>query len=199
MNKAIFLDRDGTLNEEVNYLKATEDIRIFPGTIEALQKFKSLGFLNIIITNQSGVARGILTEDELNNIHEEFRKRLSINNHELIDDIYYSPFHIDGVIEKYKTESEDRKPGTGMIRKAQKKHTIDFNKSFFIGDSYSDMKCAGNAGIRKILVGTGYGKDEYLKCQKEKIEIDYFAKDIYDASGYIEKINSFKLTNEQES
>ncbi len=77
MNKAIFLDRDGTLIEDMDYLRASEDIRIFPGTIEALQKFKSLGFLNIIVTNQSGVARGYLTEEDLNEIHDVLRKRLS--------------------------------------------------------------------------------------------------------------------------
>ncbi len=109
---------------------------------------------------------------------------------ELIDDIFYSPFHTEGVIEKYRSQSDDRKPNTGMIRKAQTKHRIELEESFLIGDSFTDMKCAENSGLKKILVRTGYGKDEYARCQNEDIEIDYFAKDIYDASHYIEKINS---------
>ncbi len=118
MSKAIFLDRDGTINEDVIYLKKTEDIKFFPNTIKALRNFKRSGFLNIIITNQSGIARGYFTEDDLDKIHSEFRKLLKDNDSELIDDIFYSPYHEEGIIEKYKRESEDRKPGTGMIRRA---------------------------------------------------------------------------------
>jgi len=186
MNKAIFLDRDGTINEEVNYLKRTEDINILPNTAEALQKFKDLGFLNIIITNQSGIARGFLNEDELNAIHDEFKKIINTETRVLIDDIFYSPYHTDGIIKKYTIESEDRKPGTGMILKARSKHNIDLGQSFFIGDSYADMKAAENAGIKKILVRTGYGKNAYDKCAEERIILDYFADDLLDASGFVE-------------
>jgi len=152
MTKAIFLDRDGTINEEVNYLRNIKDIRIFPGTTEALQKFKFLGYINIIVTNQSGIARGFLTEEELNIIHNKFRNILTSENQELIDDIFYSPFHKDGVIKKYISDSPDRKPGVGMILKAKQKHNIDISQSFFIGDSKSDMKCAENAGLKKIFI-----------------------------------------------
>ncbi len=187
MQKAIFLDRDGTINEEVSYLRRIEQIKIFPGTISALQKFKSLGFLNIIVTNQSGIARGFLTEEDLKNIHYEFKRLLNTNDEVLIDDILYSPFHIDGKIQIYKLDSQDRKPNTGMIRKAQLKHSINLKESFFIGDSFTDMKCAENAGLKKILVRTGCGENDFKKCVVENIEIDYFANDIYDASFFIEK------------
>ena len=187
MTKAIFLDRDGTINEEVNYLRNIKDIRIFPGTTEALQKFKFLGYINIIVTNQSGIARGFLTEEELNIIHNKFRNILTSENQELIDDIFYSPFHKDGVIKKYISDSPDRKPGVGMILKAKQKHNIDISQSFFIGDSTSDMKCAENAGLKKILVKTGYGKDTLRECIEENIFIDYLAEDLFDASGFIER------------
>ena len=100
MNKAVFLDRDGTLIEEVNYLKKKEEISIYPETIKALRNFKKSGYLNIIITNQSGIARGYFSEDDLDAVHIELRKMLTADGQELIEDIYYSPFHIDGIIEK---------------------------------------------------------------------------------------------------
>lgn len=189
MRKAIFLDRDGTINEEVNYLKSIKDIRIFPNTVKALQKFKNLGYLNIIITNQSGIARGFLNEDDLHNIHNALKGFLKINDKDLIDDIFYSPYHAEGIIEKYKKDSPDRKPGTGMILKAVSKHDISIKESFFIGDSLSDMQCAENAGLRKILVKTGYGSKDYDKCLSQNISLDYTAEDLFDASDFIEKQN----------
>lgn len=188
MTKAIFLDRDGTINEEVNYLTRIQEIKILPNTIKALQKFKSLGFLNIIVTNQSGIARGYLSENDLEKIHDEFKTLLKFNDKELIDDIYYSPYHIDGIVKEYKIESEDRKPNTGMIRKAQSKHKIDLKESLFIGDSFTDMKCAENMGIKRILVKTGCGEGEYKKCKEENIQLDYFADDLFDASQFVEKL-----------
>ena len=183
--KAIFLDRDGTINNEVNYLTRKDDIDIIDGAIEALSKFRKSGFLNIIITNQSAISRGLLTIEELEEIHNEFFIRVSHNNSSLIDDIFYSPYHIDGVIEEYKILSNDRKPGTGLIEKAVKKHSIDLNSSFLIGDSYVDMKCAKNANIRKIIVMTGHGKSELIKCKKENIFIEYVADNLLDASEYV--------------
>ncbi|HMS63656.1 MAG TPA: HAD family hydrolase [Ignavibacteria bacterium] len=187
MNKAIFLDRDGTINEEVNYLINTEDIRIIPNTVNALRNFKNSGYLNIVITNQSGIARGFLTEEDLDKIHTCIRKILRENGNELIDDIFYSPYLSDGIIEKYKKESPDRKPGTGLILKAAAKFNIDLQESYFIGDSYTDMKCAENAGLRRVLVKTGYGEDTYKKCKEEKIFIDYIAENLFEASEIISK------------
>lgn len=188
MHKAIFLDRDGTLNEEVNYLKKPEEIKIFSNTVPALLTFKSLGFLNIIVTNQSGIARGFLSEEDLDVIHNQFRKLLRHENTELIDSIYYSPFHPDAVVDVYKTDSPDRKPGTGMISKAADKFNIDISESFLIGDSYTDMKCAFNAGLRSILVKTGYGYRDEKLCLENEISPEYIAEDIYDASLYVKNL-----------
>lgn len=192
MNKAIFLDRDGTIIEEVNYLKRPEEIKIIPNAVKALQLFKTLGFLNIIITNQSGVARGFISESELNSIHSGLIQQLKEKDEdqELIDDIFFSPFHPEGIIEKYKIVSEDRKPSIGLIRKAQSKHNIDLKESYFIGDSLTDMQCAGNAGLKKILVKTGYGNEDYEKCLKAEIKIDFYAVDLYDASMFVNKLQS---------
>jgi D,D-heptose 1,7-bisphosphate phosphatase len=185
LKKAIFLDRDGTLNEEVSYLTDIKNIIIFKGVIEALKIFKQFGFLNIIITNQAAVAKGLLTEDELIRINEEFINLLSINGEPLIDKIYYSPFHIDGTVEKYKIENEDRKPGTGMIKRAMNDFSICLEESFLIGDKLTDMKCAQNAGIKKILVMTGHGKSELIKCYNENIFIEYIAINLLQAAEFI--------------
>ncbi|MBP9191158.1 MAG: HAD family hydrolase [Ignavibacteria bacterium] len=187
MNKAVFLDRDGTINEEVNYLSNSGDLKLYPDTLPALQTFKSLGFLNIIITNQSGIARGYFSEDDLNKIHTDLKKLLTDTKtgSALIDDIFFSPYHPDGVIEKYKLDSEDRKPGTGMIRKAGIKFNINNGESYFIGDSFADMQCAENAGLKKIMVKTGYGIKDHVKCVESGIIIDYLADDLYHASEYI--------------
>lgn len=187
MNKAVFIDRDGTINEEVDYLKSADELNVYPYANEALQILKNKGFLNIIITNQSGVARGFFTEEDLKLIHE---KLLGITNKEnlLIDDIYYSPFHSEGTIEKYKIESDMRKPRIGMILKARKEHSIDLNSSFFIGDTHTDMKTAQNAGLKKILVLTGYGAGDLQKCLDENLHIDFIAQDLLDASNYINNL-----------
>ena len=110
---------------------------------------------------------------------------LTADGQELIEDIYYSPFHIDGIIEKFTKESNCRKPETGMIEKAKIDHDLDLSSSFFVGDSYTDMLCAENAGIKKILVRTGYGERDYKKCIENKIIPDFYAGNIYEASLYI--------------
>ena len=185
MQKAIFLDRDGTINEEVNYLTRKEELKIIIGVKEALIVFKELGYLNIIVTNQSAIARDYLSERELDNIHQELKKLLMKDGKHLIDDIFFSPYHIEGTIGKYKIESPERKPEIGMILKAKEKYDIDISKSFFIGDSYTDMKCAENSNMKKIIVLTGYGSKELIKCKEDNIDIDYIAKDLFDASEFI--------------
>ncbi|MCX7833705.1 MAG: HAD family hydrolase [Ignavibacteria bacterium] len=185
--KAIFLDRDGTLNKDINYLTRKEEIDIFPGVKKALKMFKKLGFLNIVITNQSVVAHGLLTIEELEEIHNEFRRLLTYGGKSLIDDIFYSPYHIDGIVEEFKVDSIYRKPGTGMILDAQLKYDIDLNESWLIGDSLKDMQCAENAGLKKILVLTGYGKQDLKECEANNLKIDYVAKNLIDAAKYVKK------------
>jgi D-glycero-D-manno-heptose 1,7-bisphosphate phosphatase len=185
MNRAVFLDRDGTINSEVGYLSGKDQIQILDGVPEALNLFKESGFLNIIITNQSGIARGYYTEKELEEIHLEFMNILRKNGKLLIDGIYYSPYHPEGTVEKFTRISNCRKPGTGMIEAAVKNHNIDLRKSFLIGDSLADMQCAENAGIRKILVLTGYGKKTAEECKKTGIIPDFTAENIGDAAEYI--------------
>lgn len=185
MKKAIFIDRDGTINYDVGYLSKIKDISIFDGVADSLKSLKESGFLNLIITNQSGIARGYFNEADLKYIHDEFDRQLTKGGLKLIDDIFFSPFHIEGKIQEYTKDSNTRKPGTGMIEEAVHKYDIDLSNSYFIGDSLVDMQCAENAGLKKVLVKTGYGKGTIQKCEELKIGIEYIASDFSDASKYI--------------
>lgn len=103
----------------------------------------------------------------------------------VIDGLYFSPYHVEGVIEKYTMESPMRKPDIGMILEAQKKYDIDLSQSYFIGDTYDDIKCAESAGIKKILVKTGLGEISYRKCLDENLKIDFIAENLSEAVNFV--------------
>src|SRR5262249_50686748 len=128
MNKAIFLDRDGTLIDEVSYLTMMEDLRFTPRAAEALRKFQANGFLNILITNQSAVARGLLSPKALKKIHSRLRS-MAKDEDAIIDDIFFCPHHPEGRVSPFNVECECRKPKTGMIQQAVAKHNIDLQQS----------------------------------------------------------------------
>jgi len=193
-SRALFLDRDGTILREIEgsspenlgYLTSVEQVELIGGSADAIALARNSGYKTIILTNQSAIARGWLTEDEFREINSRmFELLIHANVQAIIDDLFFSPYHKDGIIEKYKKESPSRKPDIGMILEAQEKHDIDLGASFMIGDAYSDIKCGVNAGIRNILVMTGYGKVAYKKCLDEKLKIDFIAKNLLDAVQYI--------------
>src|SRR3972149_11743721 len=158
MKKAIFVDRDGTLIQEVGYLKMIDDLRFTYKATEALRMFKELGYLNIVITNQSAVARGILSPKELRKIHLRL-KLLAKEEGALIDDIFFCP-HLPapgGRVSPYNVECECRKPKAGMIVRAQEKYHLDLQQCILVGDKVSDLEMARHAGLRGVLVLTGYG------------------------------------------
>jgi len=196
-SRAIFLDRDGTIIKEIpgqddedtfGYLTKIEQVQIIEGSAQAIAIAKRLGFKVIVITNQSAISRGMLTDEELYLIHKEMLRKLEQEDPDaVIDDIYYSPYHIDGVIEKYRKESHSRKPEIGMIMEAKEKYNIDLKSSYMIGDSFTDMKCGQNAGTRNILVLTGYGKIAKQKCLDVSIKIDFIANNLLEAVKFIEK------------
>ncbi len=189
MNKAVFIDRDGTINVEVDYLSSADKLVLIENAAAALKLLKDAGFLVIIVTNQSGIARGYFTEEDLGTIHDELLKNLNKNGQDLIDDIYFSPYHTEGTVEKYTKDSDCRKPATGMVMKAKVKFNIDLESSYMIGDSFADMKLAQNAGLKSFLVKTGYGEKTYEKCKEENVIPFRYVKDIYEASEIITGIN----------
>lgn len=155
LKKALFLDRDGIINYDYGYVYKKEKIHFCEGIFEITKFFSERNFLVIVITNQSGIARGLFSEKEFLELMKwlvgEFRKKGSI-----LDKYYYCPYHKDGTIEKYKKDSFMRKPNPGMILKAIKDLNIDCEKSFFIGDNITDILAAERSSVgTRILIGNG--------------------------------------------
>ena len=161
-NKAIFLDRDGVINKEVNYLSKPEDFEFIQDSIKALKILKQLDFLLIVTTNQAGIARGYFSEEDLKKIHAKMIRIL--HTHDVVlDDIFFCPHHPD-----FTKICECRKPNPGMIFKARDKHQIDLSKSYMVGDTLNDIKTGFNATCKTVLVLTGYGREEVKKIKDVK-------------------------------
>lgn len=145
--KCAFLDRDGVINEDKGYISKIQDFKIYPQTAKAIKLLNDHDYLVILITNQAGIGRGLITLKELQNIHTHLKNTIKKKG-AFINDIYFCPFHPVYGVGKYKKNSKDRKPGSGMIMKAKKKWNIDNKKSFMIGDKKIDLLAAKNAGLK---------------------------------------------------
>ena len=166
MKKAIFLDRDGTINVEKDYIYKSEDLVFEEGTIEALKTFKNLGYILIVVSNQSGIARGYFTEEDLNIFNNNMNEMLKKNGVE-ITEFYCCPHHPDGIGE-YKKVCECRKPNNKMIEDAIKKYNIAREKSYMIGDKTSDIGAGLKSNLKTVLVKTGYGLKDMEKIDKNE-------------------------------
>ena len=166
MKKAIFLDRDGTINVEKDYIYKSEDLVFEEGTIKALKTFKNLGYILIVISNQSGIARGYFTEEDLNIFNNNMNEILKRNGIE-ITEFYCCPHHPDGIGE-YKKVCECRKPNNKMIEDAIKKYNIAREKSYMIGDKTSDIGAGLKSNLKTVLVKTGYGLKDMEKIDKNE-------------------------------
>lgn len=156
----MFLDRDGTIIEEVGYVNHLDRVRLYPWSAEAIRKLNQAGVWVIVVTNQSGVARGHFTEDLVRQVHEKIGRELArCGAH--VDGFYYCPHHPSARLPDYRVECRCRKPATGLLERAAKEFSIDLRESAVVGDSYRDMELGFNAGARTILVMTGYGRGEY--------------------------------------
>ena len=150
-NKAIFLDRDDTLIEDPGYINNPDQVKLLPGVPRALAELKTMGYKLVLVTNQSAVARGIVTEKTLRNIHDRLEQLLAGNN-ACLDAIYYCPYHPDGVIPKYRKESDCRKPNPGMLLTAADEMDIDLSQSWMIGNGAHDVEAGLRAGCKTILI-----------------------------------------------
>lgn len=183
-NIAIFLDRDGTINEELEFISSPDDVKLIPRSADAIREANQLGLKVFVITNQSGIARGFIKEEELALVHNKLVELLNKEGAH-IDAIYFCPHHPEYGEPPYKIECDCRKPNSGMLRQAEKEFNIDLNKSFVIGDRIIDVQTAHAVGATGILVLTGYGKNQIDEVLKNNIEIDYIAEDLYDAMQFI--------------
>jgi len=157
---AVFLDRDGTINEEMGYINHPSRFIIFPYVAESIRIFNELGLKVVVVTNQSGVARGYFSESLVNKLHKELLEKMK-DKEAIIDAIYYCPHHPREGQKKYKIDCPCRKPKPGMILNAVKDHGIDLGSSYMVGDRYKDIVFAKKLGIKSGLVLTGYGRGEY--------------------------------------
>jgi len=149
--KAIFLDRDDTLIEDPGYINSPEQVKLLDGVAEALIELRALGYKLVVATNQSAVARGIVTEKVLGAIHNRLEQLLA-EKKAYLDRIYYCPYHPDGAVAKYRKESDFRKPNPGMLLKAAEEIDIDLGQSWCVGNSISDMEAGLRAGCKTILI-----------------------------------------------
>jgi len=156
---AVFLDRDGTLIRDIGYLRFTREVAFFPWSIDAVRALNQAGLPVVVITNQSGVARGILTEPMIEDVHRHLSKVLDAGGAH-VDAYYYCPHHPEGTVEIYRTRCDCRKPGCGMIERAAADLGLDPARSFVVGDKWIDVGAGRAAGARAILVRTGYGATE---------------------------------------
>ena len=190
MNKqrAVFLDRDGTLNQDVGYAHRIEDLQLLDNVTAGLKRVQALGFELFITTNQSGIARGYFTEAKMHAFNEAMLARLHKAGI-VIRAIYFCPFHPTEGVGPYRCDSPLRKPRAGMIVQAATEHDLDLATSFAIGDKKSDIVAGQAAGCRTILLKTGAagtGEPELVA------EPDFFAADMLEAARFIERTDANK-------
>ena len=184
LNAAVFLDRDGTINEDPGYLGDPDNVKLYPGMGEALSLLKNtLNLKLIVISNQSGIARGILTKEMVESVNDKINELLSGFNVK-IDAFYYCPAHPE-----FSSESECscRKPSAELVFQAAEKFNLDLSKSYFVGDMISDIQCGINAGLKTILVKTGFGAESFSILKKQNIFATFVAENIKEVSTFIQK------------
>lgn len=181
MTQAIFIDRDGVLNEEVGYITELSQFKIYEYAYEAVRMINDVGWRAIVVTNQSGVARKHFSEEFLLRVHERMKARF-IENGVRLDAVYYCPHHPEAGEAPYRRDCECRKPRTGMLLRAAAEFDLDLSRSFVIGDRYSDISLAHGAGAQGALVMTGYGREGYEKEGKSwPRQPDLIAGDLLEA------------------
>jgi D-glycero-D-manno-heptose 1,7-bisphosphate phosphatase len=178
---AVFLDRDGTISEEVGYVNHLSRLQLYPWSAEAIRKLNRAGRRVIVVTNQSGVARGYFSEELVREVHEKMAQELAAHGAK-VDAIYYCPHHPTGQLQAYRIDCRCRKPLTGMLEQAAWRFHIDLRSSYVVGDGYRDMQLGFNAGAHTILVLSGYGRGEYEhQRQRWPRQPDWIAENLLEA------------------
>jgi D-glycero-D-manno-heptose 1,7-bisphosphate phosphatase len=190
--KAVFLDKDGTLIPDIPYNVNADLISLNGGVVEGLQLLQSNGYLLVIVSNQSGIAHGYFTVDDLDKVKDTISticSKVGI----YVDGFYYCPHHPDGTVELYRAECNCRKPYPGLLLKAAEEKDIDLSSSWMVGDILNDVEAGNRAGCKTILINNG-NETEWAPGS-ERVP-DYFARDLAEAAKYIIAANNHK-NNEQ--
>ena len=185
MKRAVFLDRDGTINEDVGHITEPSQFELIPGSIAAMNRLGEAGFCLPMITNQAGVGRGLMTEHQLKRVLDAFQNLLKKEGTSL-DGVYYCPHHPEEGKGVYKTDCECRKPGHAMFLQAASDLDIDLTRSYMIGDHWSDAQAGMAAGCQAILLRTGHGPQEIARVPEEQLSsLAFVADDLADAAAWI--------------
>ncbi len=179
----VFLDRDGTLIEEVGYLSHLDRIVLYPWSIESVKLLNRAGFKVVVVTNQAGVARGLFDEDFIDEAHRFLDQKFS-DGGATIDKFYYCPHHSEASVEAYRSECDCRKPKAGMLWKAAQELQLELSHSFVIGDRLSDLRLGQAVGARSLLVRTGYGETTARELTDD-VEVAYTAPELMTAVAWI--------------
>jgi len=182
-SRAVFLDRDHTLIEDPGYLSDPQAVQLLPGVELALKGLAAAGFKAVVVTNQAGVARGLVTKETLEKIHGELRRQLSERGAHL-DAIYYCPYHPEGTVEGYAIESELRKPSPGMLLKAAEEMDIDLSTSWMVGDSPRDIEAGQRAGCRTVRIRQTVPPVPG-EVHQEDVQADFTARNLVEAAKII--------------
>lgn len=157
--RAVFLDRDGTLIEEAGYLDRLERLVFYPYTVDAVRVLNRTGFAVVVVSNQAGVARGIVEESFVGEAHRHIAARLEAGGAR-IDRFYYCPHHRNGSVQPYARDCDCRKPEPGLLRRAQEELDLDLSRSFMVGDRWHDIQAGKAVGARSMLLRSGVGRIE---------------------------------------
>ena len=184
MKKAIFLDRDGTINIDPGYIGNPNLIKLYPGVAEGIKTLKNeFGYVVIVISNQSGITRGLITSEDVDKVNKRINEILALEKTE-IDAFYYCPYHPSFDSEE---KCKCRKPSPQMVFKAADDFQIDLKKSFFMGDKPSDILCGHNAGLKTILVKTTISDAEIIELQNSQNSPNFISQNFLDAVEYIKR------------
>ena len=182
-NKAVFLDRDHTIIDDPGYLSDPDAVRLLPGVTPAIKSLAQAGYKIVVVTNQSGIARGLLTEEALERVHAEMCRQLSADGAHL-DAIYYCPYHVEGTVEQYAIESDLRKPKPGMMLRAAEELGLDLSASWMVGDGPGDVEAGQRAGCRTVRLRTG-ATHMVGEEQNEDVQADFTVRNLPDAAQLI--------------
>lgn len=181
--KAVFLDRDGVINEEVNYAHLRDQLTLVPRAADAIRLLNDNGFLVVVVSNQAGIGRGLYEERDMHAFNSAMEQELKKESNAHVDAIYWCAHHPEAVREAYRIACNCRKPNPGMILRASEELFVNLSRSFMVGDKWSDIDAGRRAGCTTVIVGTGHGKQECADEKKRKV--NYHAADLYDAVHFI--------------
>jgi D-glycero-D-manno-heptose 1,7-bisphosphate phosphatase len=181
---AVFLDRDGTICEEVGYIDSIERLQLIPRSAAAIKLLNDRGFKVVMVTNQSGVARGFFPEEFLEELHAELRRQLGEEGAQL-DGIYFCPHHPDEGKARYLQVCDCRKPASGLLLQAAQDLSLDLSTAYMIGDHFSDVECAQRVGAQGILLLTGHGRQALTQKENWAQPPAFIAGDLFEAVNWI--------------